>query len=141
MANAIAVVPTVDTSAYTSGDTLFNSTLIAAAGGTRGGTLDSITVIDKADNAAADIELYFFTSAVTFGTVNAAPSISDADAIKCIGKYTVASASFKDVGASKIGGGTAVGLPVTFPLYVAATVTGTPTYAAATDLKLVFGFR
>lgn len=132
----ITVTPTVDTAIYASGDTLFDMKLVISAGG-KGGKINAITVLDKADNTAAAIELYFFNASGTFGTLNAAPSATDAVMGTCVGRVQIPSANFVDVGNSKIATVYGLNLPLTSPCYVAATVTGTPTFATASDLVLI----
>ncbi len=139
------LVPVVDTSAMGAGDTLFDVTEIPNAFVLDGGCgeLVSVHLLDKADNTAAVITLVFFDARVTtFGTVNAAPGISDADMLNCLGVVAFASGDFTDVGASKIGTKLNIGLGVRAlngkSLYVAAFAAGTPTEGAASDIQLQF---
>lgn len=71
---------TTVTTTYTSGDVLgagWTLTGMARANG-EGGYLKGISIIDRSDVMAA-FRLYGFSAAVTFGTDNATPTISDAD--------------------------------------------------------------
>lgn len=128
-----SVTPTVDTSAYTAGDVLFDTTAIATAVRVSGGSavLRSLTLIDKDDNTAAQIDLVFLSANVSLGTVNAAPSITDANATKILAIVPVPSANFIDVTGSKVA--TVAGLDVRLTpdtgttIYVAAIARGTPT--------------
>lgn len=132
----IEVTPTVDTSIYAAGDTLFDRTAIAGAArvAAGGGIIRSVTLLDKDDNTAAAITLFFLRANVAFGTLNAAPSISDANAMKIIGNVVIASGDFIDVTGSKVAPKSGLAIPFTLDsgtsLYVAATCAGTPTQTA-----------
>lgn len=83
----VTVTPTLDTAAYASGDTLATAILTFAStafnvGGT--GYVESLIVID-ADLQSAAGELWLFSTSVTPAAANAAHSISDANALVCIG--------------------------------------------------------
>lgn len=139
----LTLTPTLDTSAYASGDTLFDATELASVGRTSGGNvvLQSVTVMDKADQKIA-LTLYFFDRSVTFGTANAAPSISDADTFFYMGHIDIAAGDYDDLGGAAVAVVRGLGLqmkPNTTSLYVAATTGGAPTYGAS-DLKFGFGF-
>lgn len=86
----ITVTPVLDTSAYASGDLLFDSTEIANAVRVVGGTaiLQSITLLDKADQGVA-FTLLFANAATDFGTLNAAPDPDDTEAGTVIGHFAV----------------------------------------------------
>lgn len=146
LGTVITCTPVVDTSALTAGDTIFDTTVLPNAVLLPGGTcvLESVTLLDKADQTAAAITLLFFDTLVTFGVVNAAPSITDADMLKCLGAVAFAAGDFVDVGLSKIGTKLAVGLMLkatvnSKALYVAAFAAGTPT-EGATDIVIKLGF-
>lgn len=132
----ITVTPTVDTAIYASGDTLFDMKIITS-GGAVDGRITAISMLDKSDNTAATFELYFFSASGTFGTINAAPSATDAVMATCIGHVQIPAANFVDVGGSKIATVYGLNIPISSPCYVAATVTGTPTFAAASDVVLM----
>lgn len=131
------VIPTLDTSIYAAGDVLFDTTAIAGAVRVSGGSaiLRSLSLIDKDDQAAAQIDLVFFSANVSLGTFNVAPSISDANAAKILAIVPVPAANFIDVGGSKVA--TVPGLDVRLTpdtgttIYVAAIARGTPTQTAA----------
>lgn len=76
---------TTATTAYSIGDVL--GALNTVDPGQSAATLVNITFSDVSDVMGAH-DLYFFKTSVTFGTDNAAPSISDADCLKCIGKVS-----------------------------------------------------
>lgn len=143
----VTVTPTVDTSAYASGDLLFDSAEIANAVRANAGlaVLQSITILDKADQGVA-FTLIFANAATDFGTANSAPDPDDTEAATVIGIVRVAAADYIDLGASKVATITNIGLlckagAATTSLYVAGiNGTGTPTYGAAGDLVLQLGF-
>ena len=134
----VAVTPTIDTAAYASGDTLtpvmtFADVAIAAGGS---GCIVGLTVVDAAAQSAA-AELWLFTASPTVPALNAAWSISDADAATCIGVipfgpyYASAlnSVSCKSVTFPFVTGATTA-------IYGVAVIRAAGTYAA-TDLKFV----
>lgn len=127
--------PTLATPAYTATDLLFAATKIAGAVRKPSGygRIASIAVIDKDDQGAA-LDLYFFSEAVTAGTPNLTPTLSDADAAKNLGFVSVS--TYKDVGGAKLAyvkeadfspiiRGDAAG-----DIYVAGITAGTPTHSA-----------
>lgn len=145
-ANAMAlltVTPTLDTSAYTGGDVLFATTSIgnAARANDKGFVIKQISVVDKGDQAAADIELFFFRTNVTSGAFNSAPAISDSDSANILGYCKIASTDFKDLGDNKIASVTVniacVPTSGARTLYMFGLTGGTPTYGAS---DLVFNF-
>ena len=142
--DVISITPTLDTSIYASGDTLFTATAITGA--VRANdlrcALQSICVIDKDDQKPA-VRLLFFKAAVTFGTLNDAPSLSDADAANYLGHVDIAAADYVDLGGVSVACAKNIGLMLeaasgTTTVYVAGMLTaGTPTHTAS---GLVFNF-
>jgi len=132
-----SVTPTLDTSAYADGDTLFDDTAISACLRTDDGTgtITSVTLIDK-DDQKQGVDLFFFdANLTTFGTANAAPSISDSDAGNFLGWVRIAAADYIDVGGVSI-----AQIPCSIPvkgvsgtddIYVAGMSRGTGTYTAS----------
>lgn len=139
----VSVTPTLDTNAYASGDTLFDTTKVqvltaaptgSAARGLRG-RIASVTVLDKSDQNAG-MTLFFLRSNVGFGTANSAPNISDDNAEQIVGRVTIAAADYTDLGGCDFAQAHNLNIPFVLPsnqreLYVAAITNGTPTYAAA----------
>lgn len=128
------ITPVLDTSAYAAGDVLFPTTAITIASGAQAcrGTVRFVGVLDKDDQTAQAITLWFLRSNVALGTVNAAPSITDANAEEIVGKATVTTAD--DLGGCKVGQADGIALPFELSsgiLYVAATTAGTPTHTAS----------
>lgn len=144
---SITVTPTLDTLIYASGDTLFDTTAIPNAVGASGlqAILQTLTVIDKDDQAAAAMDVYIFSTgtSLTFGTANAAPSLSDANAAKLLGIVSIATGDWKDLGGAKVACLRNLGILVESSnvreLGFAATTGGTPTQTAA-GLVFTFGF-
>lgn len=143
--NVITVTPTVlNADAYDAGDTVFDATAITGAVRTSGGSalLQSIVVADK-DDQKAQLRLFFFDSTVTFGTLDSAPSLSDADSLKCLGTVEIAAADYIDVGGVSIATVRLISLLCkasgSANLYVAAMTSGTPTYTTG-GLQLRLGF-
>ena len=96
--------------------------------------LRSLMLIDPADQGAA-LDFYFFQSTVAFGTLDAAPSISDADALKFIGKVSVATGDYADLGGARVAHKADInflmkGASDSASVFVAATAVATPTYGA-----------
>lgn len=145
----ISVTLTLDTGAYASGDLLSDSAAIAGALRVSGGNAElvSVMVIDEDDQKQA-IDIYITSSSSSWGTFNAAPTITDAVARSIQAHIPIAAADYKDLG------GVAVAQPAiaknigvvcegsgSTSLYVATVCnSGTPTYTAS-GIKLVFGFK
>lgn len=143
----VDVTLTVDTAAYVSGDVLSDRVAITNAMRVADGTgvLQSVTILDESDQASLAFDLVFLSADVTIGAVNAAVSITDNNARSVLGVVSVASSDFADLGVNKVATKSGVGLvvkPVTGSrsIYVAAVSRSTPTFAAATDVKLRLGF-
>jgi len=132
--------PVVDTAAYTAGDVLFGTTAVTVSDNPTAaarGTILTASIIDRADQASQTITLFFLRSNVSLGTINAAPSISDDNAAEIIGTCTVTTGT--DLGGCKYGETSGLVLPFELPaqtLFVAATTAGTPTFAAASDIRV-----
>lgn len=145
-ANLITVTPTLDTSAYADGDVLFAPVELANAAGEYGGItmLQSAAIVDASDQGAAFDLLFFNGSSVSLGTLNAACSISDADALFHQGRVQILSSDYYDLGGCRVAGLNAIGrimqaLPTSRSLYVGGISRGTGTYAASA-LQLRLGF-
>lgn len=91
----IDVTPTVETTALDNGDILFDATAIANAVLANDGLsrLCSVQVIDKADQKA-EFNLVFLSANVSLGSLDAAPSISDANALNFLGHVKIAAGAF-----------------------------------------------
>jgi hypothetical protein len=61
----------------------------------------SVAVVDKDDQGFA-FDLHFFDRTVGFGTINATPSISDADAAFTMGYVSIGTNDYKDLGGARV---------------------------------------
>ncbi len=144
----INFTPVVDTGAYSSGDVLFDTTVIIGAlfDKNRPMILDTLVAFDKSD-AANIVDIYFLSANVVMGTFNGAPSISDADILNICGLVSIAAADWKDLGGARVAVKTNLGLilkPVadTTDIYCAGVLGAvTPTFGAASDFVMRLGLR
>ena len=142
--DTITITCTVDTSAYASGDVLFDTQEIAGAVRVNGDTciLQSVHVIDI-DDQGKEMDLIFFNAATSLGTENSAPDIDDSDVLTTLGKVNISADDYIDLGANRIATVQGIGLVLeagaaTTSLYVAGITRGTPTHSA-TGLTIKFG--
>lgn len=141
----VDITPVMDTSIYASGDVLADTFAVTNIGRTKnfGGTIETLVLIDEDDQGAA-MTVLFFGANVSLGTVNGAPSISDANARNFIGKVTVATTDWLDLGGVRVAYFNLLGMiyrPATDTQNIYAAIlngTGTPTYTAS-GLKLRIG--
>lgn len=143
--DVIDVTLVTDTNAYADNDVLVVPQKVVgfftAPGGTR--RLKSVVLLDEADQAQ-DIDLLFLNADATLGTINAAVSMTDADARKVIGAVSLVAADYVDL----VNGQVAVKQGLDWilkaaddeaDLWIGAVCrSGTPTYAAS-SLKLKLG--
>jgi hypothetical protein len=137
------VTPVLDTSAYVSGDVLFVPIAFNGARVNGGRSyLQSLVAVDSDDQGYA-MELYFFSETVTLGTINSAPSISDADALKFLGMVSLSTGDWIDLGGVRVATLRSIGLMMvpnaaSTNLFVAGITRGTPTHTAS-GLQLSLG--
>lgn len=123
---------------YVAGDVLgvgWTFTNMARAAG-EGGYITSVALVDDGDSLTG-VDLYLASATITFGTDNAAPSVSDADAVKIHGLIAL---STVDMTASRL----AISGPIRVPYFCDATslfvyaraLDATAFFAAADDLHL-----
>lgn len=136
--------PVLDTSAYASGDVLFVAKeLPNFFDRTNPRMLQSVVVLDGDDQAQA-FDLVFSDAAITLGTINAAVSISDADAAKIIAYVKLATSDANDTINSNVFAKTGIGAVMkssglTNSVWVSGICrSGTPTYTAS-GMKMKFG--
>lgn len=139
-----------DTSALAAGDLAADTQEIANAFDMADqiGVLDSLILFDEDDNGTApNLDIYFLDSSGSLGTENAAPSATDAVARTVLGKVSVVTADWTDLGGAKCATIKNVGLIIkaasgTRSLYAAVVcgATTTPTFTAA-GLKARLGIR
>lgn len=138
----IRVTPAVDNAnALDAGDVAFDMTAITNAVDNAGGVgvIEKISIYDKGDNTAAAFTLVFGQASTSIGTIDSAPSISDANAVgdaaaKGLDVVAIASGDWVDLGGLKIATLRDVKLPLkaasgSRDLYVGGICGGTPTYA------------
>ena len=143
----ISISPTVTAGAYHANDNVGGlQTLVGAMRVNAGtGLLQSVTVADKAMQNA-QIGIYLFSTSPASGTYtnNVTFTMHDTDLNRCIGWVEVATSDYKSFVDNSVACIRNLSFPIkasagTKSIYVLLRVTGTPTYAAATDLKLTFG--
>lgn len=145
----VSVTPTVDTSAYASGDLIGGKLTLSSAGrfgdklrnGT--GVVQSVVVADKAKQSVTlDVVLFDTDPTGTTFTDNAAFAVADADIGKIIGVASVSNwTAFSDnsVGDAINLTNLPFDLGESTTIYAALVARGAPTYVAATDLVVRVG--
>lgn len=142
----INTTPTLDTAIYASGDVLFDTVVVTNAMrvADKLGILQSITVLDEDDQGVA-LDLIFFSTSRSIGTINAAPTLTDADARDILAVVSFLTTDYSDLGGCRIATRSGLGLAMrpaagTRNVFVAGVLrTGTPTFTAA-GIKLRCGF-
>lgn len=141
----VAATPTVSAaSIYASGDAVgglmtFSNALIKYS---KSGLLQSVVVSDLAKQSAAlSLILFKENPSATTVTDNAALDIADADITKIIGSVPVAAADYVALNDSSVATVRNVGLGLSVDsevstLYGVLVTTGTPTYAAVSDITV-----
>lgn len=139
------ITPTLDTSAYADGDVLFALVpLEPASAPNQPLLLQSVFVIDEADQGAA-LDLVFFNSSTpSLGTLNAAVSISDANIRYYMGRVSIAAGDYYDMGGNRVADLNNIGRLLKpenngTGLWVGGVSRGTGTYAV-NSLSFRFGF-
>lgn len=144
----VSASPTCDTSAYATGELIGGKLTFSYATQEKAGTgyIVSVAVMDLSAQAVdMDLVLFGANPAATTFTDQAAFDIADADASKVIAVINLGSSSrfaFADNGVKFLSG---LSIPVrsidsnnanTQTIYGALVSRGTPTFAAATDVKI-----
>jgi hypothetical protein len=137
----------LDTSAYGAGDVLAATQELpdAVMLNDLGGMLQTVTVIDKDDQGAA-FTIYIMDANVAFGSENAAPSITDANAEAILGAVSIGTGDYVDFGGARVAYKGGLNIPIkpadgTRSIYVAVVNgAGTPTYTAS-GIVLRFGIQ
>lgn len=144
----IDVTPTLDTSAYSIGDVLFNPVEIPLATKYNGGKayVVSIQAIDE-DDQGQPLDVYFLHTNNNLGTINVAPNISDANARAIVGgPFKIGSGDWNDLGGNRVARipcdnhlvYSLAGANGSTSLWMAAVTQGTPTHTAS-GLKFKVG--
>lgn len=150
----VTVVPVLDTAIYASGDVLFVPTLVTVQAQVGLGNnkrlrvrIRDITVLDS-DNEQATFDLVFLTATVaSFGALNAACGLSDADMVAQVRRlvtvsgYTVMGAASNCIAQPGFDPFTIQCPAGATGFYIAGIARGGNTYTAASDLKLIFGLE
>lgn len=141
-AAVITITPTIVTGAMSAGDVLFDFTELVNAVRDAGGEgqIQSITVQDKGDLEAAALDLYVASAAVSLGTSNAAPSISDANAVTVQHLGQIAAADWKDLGGIRVAtlkGVNVMAAASATSLYIAGVTAGTANHGASDIVVIV----
>jgi hypothetical protein len=142
----VEVTPTLDTSAYASGDRLGSLMTLSDVVRHQGmeAVLLDVVVLDKVKQSQA-IDIYFFRESPTIASAdNAAIDISDAEMEKCIGRVSIATTDYSALANCSEASpapfnrllGAIEGKTSIYALAVCRS--GTPTYAAS---SLVFKFK
>jgi hypothetical protein len=149
----VTMTPTIDTSAYASGDQLGSlvelSNALDDSSGT--GTIVSVAVLDKAAQSSALTLLLFKDKPTVASSDNAALNISDSEMAKCLGIIPIAGTDYVALSANSIASVRNVNLVISSTksdlnlngtsLWAILRSGGSPTYGAASDLVLSIGIK
>jgi hypothetical protein len=130
--------------AYSAGDAVGAKRTIANAVRTQGtGVLESVTILDRA-NQKAGMTLFIFDADPSAATItDNAAFVFSTDDVKVIAQVNIASSDYVTTNskavAQKTGLGVALKVASGTTLYAALVTTGTPTFAATTDVQLEYG--
>jgi hypothetical protein len=147
----ITLTPTISTSIYVSGNVLFAPVLVnvldaVALSKKLRFRVRNLTAIDMGGQAAA-FDLCFFTAnPASFGALNAACALNVADAAASLRKVVQVVTYTTIVAPNTQAAPVLDPFVMTLPtgqkfIYLAAIVRATPTYPAATNLKLILGLE
>jgi ethanolamine utilization microcompartment shell protein EutS len=145
--DTVAVTPTVSTTpAYTSGDAVGGKQTLTSAMRVSGGKsiLQTLTVIDKADQKQP-LTVLFFDSDPTAATItDNAGFVFSTDISKFVGKVNVLAADYETVNSIALATISNIGLLLkasgSANLFAAVVTTGTPQFSATSDLIFQYGF-
>jgi hypothetical protein len=134
----IDVPLTIDTDAYTAGDVVGGLLAIPFTRVGGGGLLRRLMVIDD-DNEKTELTVYVFDQQPSTIADDAAFAPTVADLKKLIGSVVAAAADYVTLGANAIAVKANIDMDISAPvgsIWAYVVCTGTPTYAAETDLML-----
>jgi hypothetical protein len=128
---------------YTSGDAVGAKRTLANALTSIGtGVLESITVLDRA-NQKATLEIFIFDADPTNATItDNAAFVFSTDDLKVLARIEVGPSDYVTINSKAVATIKGIGVALKAAgtsLYVVVVTTDTPTYAATTDLQLIFG--
>lgn len=131
------VTLTLDTSAYADGDVFFVAHSLSNAVRVNDGRaiLQSVVVLDE-DDVGQTFDLVFLDGNNALGTINAAPSISDANARTILGRVRIDSGDYIDLGGMRMASKYGIGLLLKATggartLYIGGIIRGAGTYTAS----------
>ena len=138
---AVSITP-----AYTAGDAVGAKRTITGALRTVNGSgiLESITILDRANQKSA-FEIFIFDSNPAAATItDNVAFVFSTDDLKVLAHVTVAATDYITVNSKAVAtlkglGVTLKGADASTSLYAAVVAVGTPTFAATTDLQLIYG--
>lgn len=139
----ISVTPTIDTSAYATGDQLGNLMEFELGPNWHGGVITSVTVVD-AIGQSQSMELWLFKDIVGLAADNAAADLSIADVLKTIAIIDIASGDYKALASSSVNSVIDKSVAIQLSnsrgiIYGALVSRGTPTYTSISDLQISIG--
>lgn len=129
--------------AYTAGDAVGGKrTLSSALTSVGTGILESITILDRANQKAA-MTLFIFDADPSAATItDNSAFVFSTDDLKVIAQINIAAADYVTTNSKAIAQKTGLGMTLKSAgttLYAALVTTGTPTFAATSDVQLEFG--
>jgi hypothetical protein len=136
---AVSVSP-----AYTAGDAVGGKRTLANAVKAAGtGVLESIVILDRANQKAA-MKIIIFDADPTVATItDNAAFVFSTDDLKAVAVIDIPATAYVTLNTKAIASVNGIGAVVKAAsgtsLYAAVVTTGTPTYAATTDVQVVFG--
>ncbi len=114
---------------------------VRVSGGT--GIIKSVRITDYTTTAAVDMELWLFSATFTAPADNAAWTVSDAEALTCLGVIPLPASKWYASGANKVFSDDTLGLvikPAATSLFYALVARGTtPAWTTAAGLQLALG--
>jgi hypothetical protein len=133
----------VTASGYSAGNAVGGKrTLTGALTSVGTGILESIIVLDRADQKAA-LDIFIFDADPTAATItDKAAFVFSTDDLKVIAHVSVAASDYVTVNSKAVAHETSLGIALKASgttLWAAVVTSGTPTFAATTDVQITFG--
>jgi len=134
----------VTAASYSAGNAVGGKRTIAAALGvtTFTGVLESITILDRS-NSKAGMTLFIFDADPVAATITDKTAfVFSTDDLKVIAQINIAASDYVTTNSKAIAQKTGLGIALkaaSATLYAALVTTGTPTFAATTDVQLEYG--
>lgn len=149
MSEAKIITPTiaVSTGAYSAGDSIGGKITLSgvARQAGRGATLRNIHILDRAAQSLVGSILLFNADPTAATITDNAAFVYSTDDLKEVARIPVAAADFVTINSKQVADLSfyprAISLPAGTDLYAVFVVTSTPTFAAATNLQISFGFE